>query len=379
MIYLDNAATSFPKPNEVYHEVLDCMKNYCANPGRGSYSMAIKAEEKIMECRERICDLFNIKDSMNVVFTSNATESLNIAIKGILRPGDHVISSYIEHNSVLRPINTMKSKGTDVTLVKVNKEGYIDLKELEDAIKYNTKAIIINHSSNVLGTVQDIEKIGKIANENNIIFIVDASQSAGNIPIDVIKSNIDILAFPGHKCLLGPQGVGGLYISNNIEIAPYTEGGTGSESEHMCQPNFLPDKFESGTKNTPGIVGLCEGLKFIKRVGIENIRRHEMYLCKYLIECLSELPNITIYGHTNFKSRTSVVSFNIKNIDSSYVGYILNKSSICVRTGYHCAPLIHSIIGTRNKGTVRVSPGYFNTKKDIGLLVEQIKKELEVT
>ncbi|EDS76866.1 cysteine desulfurase family protein [Clostridium botulinum C str. Eklund] len=379
MIYLDNAATSFPKPNEVYYEVLNCMKNYCANPGRGSYDIAIKAEEKIMECREKICDLFNIKDIMNVVFTSNATESLNIAIKGVLKPGDHIISTYIEHNSVLRPINTMEKKGIGVTLLKVDKEGYINLKELEDAIRYNTKAIIINHASNVLGTVQDIGKIGKIAKKNNIIFIVDSSQSAGSISIDVKKYNIDILAFPGHKGLLGPQGVGGLYIDNNIDIIPYTEGGTGSESESMNQPRFLPDKFESGTKNTPGIIGLCEGLKFIKRIGIENIRRHEINLCKYLIECLSEFSQITIYGHKNYENRAAVVSFNIENIDSSYVGYMLNKSNICVRTGYHCAPLIHGIIGTKNKGTVRVSPGYFNTKKEVDLLIGQIKKELEIT
>ncbi|KGM94277.1 aminotransferase class V-fold PLP-dependent enzyme [Clostridium botulinum] len=377
MIYLDNAATSFPKPNEVYYEVLNCMKSYAANPGRGSYDMAIRAEEKIMECRERICDLFNIKNVMNMIFTSNATESLNIVIKGILKPEDHVISTYIEHNSVLRPINTMKKKGIEVTLLKVDKQGYIDLKELENSIQYNTKAIVINHASNVLGTIQNIENIGRIAKNNNIIFVVDASQSAESIPIDVKKYNIDFLAFPGHKGLLGPEGVGGLYINSDINIIPYTEGGTGSESQSMSQPEFLPDKFESGTKNTPGIAGLCEGLKFIKKVGIENIRKHEMNLCKYLIDALNKIPKIIIYGHTDFENRAPVVSFNIENVDSSDVGYILNKSDICVRTGYHCAPLIHGIIGTKNKGTVRVSPGYFNTKKEIDILVWEIKKKLE--
>ncbi|KEI09377.1 cysteine desulfurase [Clostridium sp. K25] len=372
MIYLDNAATSFPKPKEVYYEVFNCMKNYSANPGRGSYKMAIKAEEKILECRERISRIFNIKNFMNVIFTSNATESLNIIIKGILNSGDHVISTYIEHNSVLRPLNTMRKKGVLVTLLKVDKNGYLDLKKLKTEIMNNTKAIIVNHASNVLGTIQDIKKIGEIAKQNNIIFIVDASQSAGFESIDVEECNIDFLAFPGHKGLLGIEGIGGLYINEKRNIRPYTEGGTGSNSESINQPMFLPDKFESGTKNTPGIAGLCEGLKFIEKVGINNIKKHEIGLCKYLKERLIEIPKVIIYGHMDFDNRAPVVSFNIDNIDSSDIGYILNKKDICVRTGYHCAPLIHKIIGTQNKGTIRVSPGYFNTKKDIDVLIECI-------
>lgn len=372
MIYLDNAATSFPKPHQVYDEVLNCMKNYAANPGRSSHDMAIKAESKIIETREEISTLFNIKSPLNIVFTSNATEALNIGIKGILKKGNHVISTIIEHNSVLRPLSSMSRNGVEVTFLGVNQEGYVDLKAIKKAIKKNTKAIIINHVSNVLGTIQHIHEIGQIAKESGVIFIVDASQSAGVIPIDVVRDNIDILAFPGHKGLFGPPGTGGLYLSKGITLRCYTEGGTGSQSNLINQPDFLPDRFESGTVNTPGIAGLCEGIKFIKKVKIENIKKHESMLVEHLVEELIKIPQIIIYGGVNYKNRASVVSINIEGIDSSYVGYFLNKRGIAVRTGYHCAPLIHPIIGTVNRGTVRISPGYFNSVEDIEELIKAL-------
>lgn len=372
MIYLDNAATSFPKPQQVYDEVLNCMKNYAANPGRGSHDMSIKAESKIIETREEISRLFNIKSPLNIIFTSNATEALNIAIKGILKKGNHVISTIIEHNSVLRPLSSMSRNGVEVTFLGVNQEGYVDLKVIKKAIKKNTKAIIINHASNVLGTIQHIQEIGQIAKESGVIFIVDASQSAGVIPIDVVRDNIDILAFPGHKGLFGPPGTGGLYLRKGITLRCYTEGGTGSQSNLINQPDFLPDRFESGTINTPGIAGLCEGIKFIKKVHIENIKKHENVLIEHLIEELLKIPEIIVYGGTDYKNRASVVSINIEGIDSSYVGYFLNKKGIAVRTGYHCAPLIHSIIGTVNRGTVRISPGYFNSVEDIDDLIKAL-------
>lgn len=372
MIYLDNAATSFPKPQQVYDEVLKCMKNYAANPGRSSHDMAIEAESKIMETREEISTLFNIKSPLNIVFTSNATEALNIGIKGILKKGNHVISTIIEHNSVLRPLSSMSRNGVEVTFLGVNQEGYVDLKAIKKAIKKNTKAIIINHASNVLGTIQHIQEIGKIAKEAGVIFIVDASQSAGVIPIDVVRDNIDILAFPGHKGLFGPPGTGGLYLRKGITLRCYTEGGTGSQSNLINQPDFLPDRFESGTRNTPGIAGLCEGIKFIKKVGIENIKKHENMLIEHLVEELRKIPEVRIYGGTNYKNRASVVSINIEGIDSSDVGYFLNKKGIAVRTGYHCAPLIHPIIGTVNRGTVRISPGYFNTLENIEDLIKVV-------
>ncbi|MBW9158448.1 aminotransferase class V-fold PLP-dependent enzyme [Clostridium tagluense] len=373
MIYLDNAATSFPKPAEVYDQVLRCMENYAANPGRSSHDMAVEASAKIIDTRQELSELFNIPNMFNIVFTSNATEALNIGIKGILKPGDHVISTVIEHNSVLRPLNYLSEKGITFTLLPVDQNGYLNINNLKNEIRRNTKAIIVNHTSNVLGTVQDIRAIGELAKKSGIIFMVDASQSAGVISIDVAQDNIDLLAFPGHKGLYGPQGTGGLYIREGLEMDSFKQGGTGSESFSMKQPDFLPDRFESGTLNTPGIAGLCAGIRFIKKVGIENIRKHEIMLVEYLVKELSELSYVKIYGGTDYKNRGAVVSLNLDNIDSSEVGELLNKKGIAVRTGFHCAPLIHEIIGTNSRGTVRISPGYFNNLEDIEKLIKALK------
>jgi cysteine desulfurase family protein len=372
MIYLDNAATSYPKPSVVYEEVLNCMKNYCANPGRSSHDMSVKAALKILETREEICGLFNIQSPFNIIFTSNATEALNIGIKGALKIGDHVISSVIEHNSVLRPLYSLSEMGVDVTLLGVDKAGYINIKDIKEALRRNTKLIIINHASNVLGSIQDIKSIGELAKANGIWFMVDASQSAGITQIDVEEECIDLLAFPGHKGLLGPQGTGGLFIRDGIKLKNFKEGGTGSNSNFMVQPDFLPDKFESGTLNTPGIAGLCEGIKFIKKVGITCIEEHEAMLLSYFLEELVKLSYVKIYGIKSVENRSAVISFNIKGIDASHVGEMLNEEGIAVRTGYHCAPLIHEVIGTDGTGTVRVSPGYFNTIQEIEMLVEAI-------
>lgn len=376
MIYLDNAATTFPKPEKVYSEVAECLKNYAANPGRSSHELSLKASSKIAEARECIGELFNISNPLNIIFTYNATEALNIAIKGSLKSKDHVISTVIEHNSVLRPLNSLKKKGVEVTLLSVDQNGFIDLKELENNIKNNTRAVVINHASNVLGTVQNIYEIGLIAKKYGLIFILDASQSAGILSIDVVKNNIDLLAVPGHKGLLGPQGTGALFIKENINLDNFIDGGTGSKSNSMEQPDFLPDKFESGTLNTPGIAGLCEGVKFIKNIGINKIENHEKQLVEYLLAELKKIKRVKIYGPGTTADRCAVVSINIDNIDSSRVGYILNKDNIAVRTGYHCAPLIHNVIGTAQYGTVRISPGYFNTFEDIEACITSIKNIL---
>jgi cysteine desulfurase family protein len=389
MIYFDNAATSFPKPQEVYNEVIKCMQEYAANPGRGSHNMALKASFKIAETREAISKLLNIANPLNVIFTSNATEGLNIAIKGSLKKGDHVISSVIEHNSVLRPLNYLAQEGVEVTLLKVDENGHISLQDLKSKIKNNTKAIVINHASNVLGTIQDIKEIGKIAKNYGLIFIVDASQSAGVIPIDVEEENIDLLAFPGHKGLLGPQGTGGLFIREGINIAEFKQGGTGSNSHSVFQPDFLPDKFESGTLNTPGIAGLGEGLRFIKNIGIENIKNKEEALRAQLLLELKKLSFVKLYAQSNdslytqdnekiyspdiMNNKVAVVSLNLENMDSSRVGYLLNKKDIAVRTGFHCAPLIHQFLNTTKSGTVRVSLGYYNTHEEIEAFVIALK------
>ena len=372
MIYLDNAATSFPKPPAVYEEVLNCMKNYAANSGRGSYDMSIQAALKILETREEICQLFNISSPLNLIFTCNATEALNIGIKGALRRGDHVISTVIEHNSVLRPLHSLTENGVEVTLINVDKAGYVNINDIQEEIKKNTRMIIINHVSNVLGSTQDIKSIGTLSKENGIIFMVDASQSAGVIPIDVESAHIDLLAFSGHKGLLGPQGTGGLFIREGIKLKNFIEGGTGSNSHFMIQPDFMPDQFESGTLNTPGIAGLCEGIKFIKRVGLDSIQKKEQQLLLYLLEELKKLSYVKIYGSHSVKQRNAVISFNIEGIDASIVGEQLNEMEIAVRTGYHCAPLIHETIGTEYAGTVRVSPGYFNTFMEVEELLKAI-------
>ena len=373
MIYLDNAATTFPKPAEVYNSVDDCLRNYCANPGRGSHNLSIQCEVKIFDCRERLSKLLNIENPLNIVFTSNTTEALNLAIKGILKPGDHAITTMIEHNSVLRPLYTLRKNNVETTIIPVNSLGYLDINDIKKSVKKNTKAIIINHGSNVLGTVQNIEAIGNLAKSLGIFLIVDAAQTIGYIDIDVKKMNIDLLAFPVHNSLFGLQGTGGLYISDNIDIPSLKEGGTGSNSDSFIQPNFLPDKFESGTLNTPGIIGLNEGVKFILSKGLSNIRHHETELMVYLTNELQSLSFVKLYGETNPLLKTPVLSFNIDNRDSSEVGQYLNSLNIYVRTSYHCAPLIHKIIGTEGIGTVRVSPGYFNNFNDIESFIVAIR------
>ncbi|QLY80101.1 aminotransferase class V-fold PLP-dependent enzyme [Clostridium intestinale] len=372
MIYLDNGATSFPKPRSVYEEMIKCVRDYCANPGRGAHDMSIRCDMEIYECRERIAKLFNIDNPLNVIFTANATDGLNIAIQGILEKGDHIITSYLEHNSVLRPVKQKERQGVEVSLLKGDKDGLLSVDEIEKEIKSNTKAIIINHGSNVIGTIQDIKAIGDLARRNNIKFIVDGAQTAGTIEIDIDKYNIDLLAVPGHKGLLGPQGTGALVINKNVALKELKYGGTGSQSHSLEQPQFLPDKFESGTLNTPGIVGLNSGLKFIEDVGINNIRKKEKTLVDFLLGEFEFMPFIECYG-TNSKDSSAIISINIEGMESSEVGKLLNEKDIYVRTGYHCAPLVHKVIGTEKRGTVRISPGYFNTLDEMKQLLIELK------
>ncbi|MFL0251697.1 aminotransferase class V-fold PLP-dependent enzyme [Clostridium neuense] len=372
MIYFDNAATTFPKPDTVYEAVMECMKNYAANPGRGSYDMAVRASKKVMETREEIAKLFNVSNLFNIIFTSSATEGLNMGIKGILKRGDHVITTAMEHNSVLRPINYLRKKSVKSSIVGADKYGFVSLKNIEKQIRVNTKMIVVNHVSNVTGSIQDIERIGEIARRYGVIFMVDASQSAGVINIDVNKCNIDVMAFSGHKGLLGPQGTGVLYIREGLEVSEYKSGGTGSNSYSMHQPKFLPDKFESGTLNTPGIAGLYAGVRFIKEIGMDNIRKHELELTEALLKELKKRDYIILYGREDMEDRSAVVSLNVDGVDSSDTAAMLNSKGIGVRNGYHCAPLVHEVIGTKNRGTVRVSPGYFNTLEEIERLVKAL-------
>ena len=374
MIYLDNAATTYPKPDKVYDAVLDCMKNFGANPGRAGHKLAIAAGRIIYEARENVSKLFNVDNPMNIIFTHNATDSLNLAIKGLLKSGDHVITTSIEHNSVIRPIKSLEEIGVENTIVSCDKYGQLDPKDIENAIKPNTKLIVTTHASNVCGTLVDIKSVGDIAKKYNILYLIDASQTAGIYDIDVKQFNVDMIGIAGHKGLLGPQGTGVLYIREGIRIKQLKEGGTGSKSEELIQPDIFPDKYESGTHNTPGLAGLNEGIKFILEKGTDNIRKHEEELTDYFIQELKKIPQVKIYGPMDTKKQASVVSINIGNIDSGEISYILDDVyDIATRSGLHCAPLAHKTLGTFEQGTVRFGIGYFNTKNDIDKAVDALK------
>nr|WP_312985581.1 aminotransferase class V-fold PLP-dependent enzyme [Clostridioides sp.] len=375
MIYFDNAATTYPKPEEVYDAVYDCMKNYCANPGRAGHKLAMKSARKIYDARENLAKLFNVDNPMTIVFTHNATDSLNLAIKGVLKKGDHVITTSMEHNSVIRPIKAIESKGVENTIVECDKDGFLNPEDVEKAIKENTKLIVTTHASNVCGTLVDIKSVGGIAKKHGILYLVDASQTAGVYNIDVKDMNIDMLAMPGHKCLFGPQGTGVLYVREDLKLDILKEGGTGSKSEELTQPELFPDKYESGTHNTPGIVGLNEGVKFVLDKGIEKIREHEEELCQYMLDKLKEIENIEIYGPEDSKKRAAVIAMNIGDMDSGEVTFILDDEyDIATRSGIHCSPLAHTTLGTLGQGAVRFSIGYFNTTYDIDKAIKALKK-----
>ncbi len=375
MVYFDNAATTFPKPDIVYDRVMKVMKEYGANPGRSGHKLALKASREIFETRNLISKFFNTGNPMNIIFTFNCTESLNIGIKGILKPGDHVITTSMEHNSVLRPIKYLEKTGVESTIIKADEKGIIDPLDIQRAIKPNTKLIVTTHVSNLTGSIMPIKSIGEIAKENNIYYLVDAAQSAGVYNIDVQKMNIDILAFPGHKGLLGPQGTGGLYIRDDIDLEGIFQGGTGSVSYSLEQPEIKPDKYESGTLNAPGVIGLGEGIRYIMEKGINNIRIYEEELTKHFIEEAMKIDGIKLYGPLDINKQGAVVSLNIRDVDSSEVSYLLDEEyDIAVRPGLHCAPLAHKTIGTFEQGVIRFSFGLFNTHKEIEYGIKALKE-----
>lgn len=366
MIYLDNAATSWPKPDSVYREMIESMKECGANPGRSGHRMAIRASEKVYECRENLASLFGIADPLRIVFTSNATEAINLAVKGLLTPGDHVILSSMEHNAVVRPLKKLEIAGVELDIVNTDADGRVDARDIAGRLKKNTKLLIVTHASNVTGTINDLAPLGRLAKEHKIYFMVDAAQTAGNYPVDAGLLHIDLLAFPGHKGLLGPQGTGGLYVRHGLRLDTLKEGGTGSISESLWQPDFLPDRFESGTLNTPGIAGLNEGIKFILETGIDNIQDHEKQLAGYMLEGLDEIRKVRVYGSRKLQNRIGVISITIDGKDCQEVCHELDeKYNIAARGGLHCAYLAHKAIGTQITGTIRFSIGFFNTIKDI--------------
>lgn len=378
MIYLDNGATTFPKPKVVTDKIMECYLGYAGNPGRSGHKLAMKMDLEIYETREKICKLINGTEVLNVIFTFNATDSLNLAIKGVLEEGDHVITTSMEHNSVLRPLNQLRKEGKiELSIVYADDKGYIDPKKIFEALTPNTKMIVTTHMSNVFGTIVDIKAIGDFCKENNILYLVDASQSIGVLDIDVQEINIDLLAFPGHKALFGPMGTGALYIKEGIIVKPLKEGGTGSYSHSIDQPDLYPDSLESGTPNGVGIIALGKGIDFINEVGIENIRNHEMSLKNHFIELLKDNEDVILYGTLDDR-QGAVVSLNVKDMDSSEISYILSDEfDIYTRPGFHCAPLAHKTMGTEELGAIRFSFGYYNTLEEVEKTVEALLNIIE--
>lgn len=370
MIYLDNAATTGHKPYKVKAAVLKELE-HSANPGRASHAPGLRALNKIYETREALAKLFNINSPENFILTPNATYSLNFAIKGLLKPYDHCITTTMEHNSVLRPLYSQKN--IDITFVKGDKYGFVLPESIIDNIRSNTKLIIINHSSNVNGIIQDVEKIAELITPYNIPILIDASQSAG--VLDVKWDAFSLIAFPGHKSLYGPQGTGGLYINPSLKLSTIIEGGTGSNSKLKTNPEEYPDRFESGTLNTPGFAGLTEGINFVLSHGIKNILKYEHYLLTYLLSSLFNMKHITVYSPDNLNLISNSVAFNINGMDSSLASEILGREfNIAVRPGFHCAYMAHETLGTKNQGAIRVSVSYFNKLSEIKFLIDSLNK-----
>lgn len=376
MIYFDNAATSWPKPPGVKEAMVKFMEEIGANPGRSGHLLSIEAARILYETREAFSTLFRVKDPSRIVFTLNATESINLALKGLLRPGDHIITSSMEHNSVMRPLRYLEKKGVELSILPCSSNGTLNPQDAERKIKSNTKMIILNHASNVIGTLLPIKEVGLIARNHNLLFLVDAAQTAGAYPIDMETEKIDLLAFTGHKSLYGPQGTGGLVIGERIEekeMIPLKQGGTGSRSEFEEQPDFLPDRFESGTPNGVGIAGLLAGIQFVLEKGTEHIRQYESNLIEKLINGLEEIPQIKLYGSENKEERMATLSFNIAQLSPSNVSFYLEKEfGILCRPGLHCAPSAHKTMGTFPEGTVRFSLSYFNTEEEVDRAIDAL-------
>ena len=367
-IYLDNASTTFPKAPDVASAMADYITNCGININRGSYALAYDVEDTIYTTRQRLNTLFNGHDPSHVTFTQNVTMSLNMVIKGLLKAGDHVLVSSMEHNAVMRPLTQLLDKDITFDIIPCDKTGSVQLESIEALIRPNTVAMIINHASNVCGTVQPIKSIGAICKAHSLQFIVDAAQTAGVIPIDVKACHIDALCFTGHKGLLGPQGIGGIILTKEMAqtLTPLIAGGTGSFSHLETMPTHMPDAFEAGTLNLPGIIGLNEGVSYIESVGMENIHNHELALTKAFLEGLRSIIGINIIGKQDIQNRTAVVSITINGMDPASIAYELESTyRIMTRVGLHCAPRAHQTLGTYPEGTVRFSFGYANTLEDV--------------
>jgi len=353
--------------------MMHCLKNCTSGPGRGSTSFLKSTETYIGKARKLLAELFNAEDPSRIIFTLNDTYALNFALKGVLRPGDHVIISCLEHNSIIRPLMALEQFDIKTTVTYTDTAGNLSLRKLEDEINSRTRLIAATHASSVIGNILPIKEIGSLCRKYGLLFLVDSAQTAGILPIDVKEMNISLLAFPGHKGLLGPMGTGGLYIAKGVEMKEIIQGGTGTISESDRQPLTMPDRFESGTPNIPGIAGLSAGVEFINRVGMNKIREHEMKLAEQFIDGIKKIKNVKLYGTNIIFNRVPTIAFNIGDIDSMEICNTLQvKYGISTRGGLHCAPYTHKLLGTMKQGAVRVSIGYFNTEKDIEAAVKAV-------
>lgn len=374
MIYLDNAATTMRKPQKVIDAVVQAMSSM-GNAGRGVNDASLSASRIIYDTRERICRMVGGTNPRQVVFTCNSTESLNMAIRGLLNPGDHVITTMLEHNSVLRPLYDLESKGTKLTIIGCRERGTFDIEDMRKAITPETKMIVCTNGSNLTGNYVDLKPIGELAHENGLLFVVDASQTAGVFPIDVEEMKIDVLCFTGHKGMLGPQGTGGMYVREGVTIRSLKAGGTGVQTYSKTQPAQMPTALEAGTLNGHGIAGLHAALEYLEEYGIDNIRAREQELMWRFYEGVKDIENVTIYGDFTTKNRCAIVTLNIGDYDSSEVSdALLTEYSISTRSGGHCAPLMHEALGTVEQGAVRFSFSHYNTDEEVDTAIQAVRE-----
>jgi cysteine desulfurase family protein len=382
VVYLDNAATSFPKPQATLDAMMHYQRTIGGSPGRSGHRLSIEAGRAVHEVREVLARLFNIPEPLQIVLTKNATEALNIALIGLLKRGDHVVTTGMEHNAVMRPLRFLASRGVDLSVVPTSDRGELDPDDMRAAFRKNTRAVVMTHASNVTGTIMPVREIGVLARERGgMVLCVDAAQTAGALPIDVETMAVDLLAFTGHKSLYGPQGTGGLYIRKGLDkkIAPLMRGGTGSRSEFEEQPDFMPDKFECGTPNTIGLAGLGAGAAFLLEQGVETVAAKELALTRRFLDHLQAFgPDVTVYGPLAAKDRISLISFNLRDITPSDAALHFDERwGIMCRPGLHCAPAAHRTIGTFPRGTVRFSFGFFNTQEHVDLAAGALRQLLK--
>lgn len=371
---MDNAATTMQKPKEVAEAVVRAM-NSLGNAGRGATEASLSASRVIYDTRERLSRLFHADNPKQIAFTANSTESLNMAIKGVLESGDHVITTVLEHNSVLRPLFECQERGVELTILPCDSKGNISYEEMERAVKENTRAIICTHGSNLTGNMIDLIRVGEIAKHHGLLFVVDASQTAGVFPIDIRKMQIDILCFTGHKGLLGPQGTGGLYVREGVNVRPLLSGGSGVDTYNPHHPSEMPTALEAGTLNGHGIAGLNAALQYLERTGIGTIREKEIALMRQFYEGITQIDGIKVYGDFEAEKRCPIVTFNIGDYDSSEVSdELFMNYGISTRPGAHCAPLMHKSLGTEAQGAVRFSFSHFNTEEEVEFAIKAVRE-----